>query len=108
LDPEEEKSPSIIEALHKPSKGEEVIKKIKPAEIKQEDLKKLLESSKGKKLLDKLAAKEKITADEYVTRVKDGVEVLDVKAIEQTRKKREVNKFGIPIDPDEEENLYKI
>jgi len=53
---------------------------------------------------------EKEIKDHYVSIIKDGVEVIDVKAIEKAeeRKHRKSDKFGIPIGRDERQNFDKI
>jgi len=40
--------------------------------------------------------------------IKDGVEVVDVKAIEKNLPKRKIDKFGIPIQPGEHSNFDRI
>ena len=40
--------------------------------------------------------------------IKDGVEVVDVKAIEKQKPRGKVDKFGIPINPGEKLNFDRI
>lgn len=44
--------------------------------------------------------------DNYVSWIRNGVEVVDVKAIE--KKKPKLDKFGIPIQPGEHKNFDRI
>jgi len=39
---------------------------------------------------------------------KDGVEVVDVKAIEKDKTPRKIDRFGIPINPNEHLNFDRI
>ena len=42
------------------------------------------------------------------SKIKEGVEVVDVKAIEKQKKVRNIDKFGIPIQPGEHRNFDRI
>ena len=91
------------------------------------DLDEIKTKSKGTELLQSLSDESKVedvstyvkpteevqtSPDEseqpYTSKIKEGVEVVDVKAIEKYKKKRKVDKFGIPIQPGEHRNFDRI
>ena len=103
--------PQVIQDLNeiKPiSRGEELIQNFQE-EPKPMDISIYISTKEIKeKTSDDL---EKTSKDNYVSVIKDGVEVIDVRAIEKAEenlKKGKVDKFGIPIGKDERRNFDKI
>jgi hypothetical protein len=86
-----------IEQINAPSKGEELIESLKD-EIK------LVEDSspiEQPKVIE-------TSLDEPVKEYKEGIEVVDVKAVPIKKTKLDVDKFGIPVQKNERKNFDKI
>jgi hypothetical protein len=86
-----------FEELHKKSKGSEIVEEIQKQPSTERgvlDIEELKKPSRGQKILNKIKEgdlfKEK---DNYVGEIKNGVEVVDVKAIE----KPPMDKYGLPV-----------
>jgi hypothetical protein len=94
--------PDPLEEINKKSKGEEVIEEAEKVieEIKLLDLEELQKPSKGEKLIRKIRE-----GDLYKKTKKDGVEVVEGKAIEKKGKPKD--KYGLPI-PEDRKNWDSI
>jgi hypothetical protein len=91
-----------MEELKIPSLGKELIEKIKSGELLKETKEEtiieetIIEETMIKEEKPVVEEKDSIPT-EYASFIKDGVEVVDVKAIPKPNKKLSVDKFGIPI-----------
>ena len=90
-----EEAKKLLDELKKPSKGEELIQKINSGEI----------DTKNSEILFKKDDNEKDVIPENNDAIqRDGVEVIDVKIVPKDK----VDKFGIPIKPNERKSWDKI
>ena len=94
-----------LKEINKPSKGTELLQRLK-SERKVEDISTI---NQPIEVQEKSPDEPENTKDDgYVGGILDGVEVVDVKAIEKKKEPRKVDRFGIPIQPGEHRNFDKI
>ena len=97
-----------LDEINKPSKGTELLQGLKETP-KVEDVSTIIQPLKVEEKSP--VVPERTKEDAYRSMIKDGVEVVDVKAIEKKFKKKPkgiVDKFGIPINPGEHRNFDRI
>lgn len=95
-----------VDELSKPSKGEKLLLKL-PETPKVEEVITYVQPPKIEESVPEEPEEPTRTpTKDYASFIRDGVEVVDVKAIE--KKKGNVDKFGIPIQPGEHKNFDRI
>jgi hypothetical protein len=99
-----------LDDLIKPSLGTELIQSLH-SEHKLNDVVSTLPEPKVEEKSPEVVPtqKEESTDNAFAGFIKDGIEVVDVKAeLEKAEKKRAVDRFGIPIRPGEHRNFDRI
>ena len=92
-----------MDEINKPSKGTELLQSLQN-EPKIEDVSTIIQPPEVEQsVLDEPQDTSK--ADAYTSFIKNGVEVVDVKAIEKKKLKPIVDRHGIPRHPDEYNNF---
>jgi hypothetical protein len=86
-----------MEELKTSSLGKELIEKIKSGELLNETKEEPVVEEEHIIKEEPIVEEKEPISNEYASMIKDGVEVVDVKAIPKSKKIVNVDKFGIPM-----------
>ena len=96
-EPNPQPEPNVMDEIHKMSAGDEVIITSPAEPVKMLDVEELRKPSKGEELIQKIKQGDLVgKKDDFVGEIRDGVEIVDVRPVE--KKSVKLDRHGLPVD----------